>query len=739
MRYLFILIFLIRVSHTANAKPVETKIHAYAKGDRWYFKLPMSVLYKDVLFVTRITGNAYEYEVYGAGKVIHEPVMARWEKRHDHLVLRMMMPHLVTDGDEPIYEAVRNNNVAPVLQRFKIDPASDENNFVIDVTDFFVAGVPWLRPQVRLGLSAFDKSRSEILSARNHEEYVQLTQRLTFKSKGLPDNPTDLLSIELNHAMVLLPEDKMTSRSHMQGLPVQTVDQLDYGVKDYVPGKNKWIERWRLVPSDWDAFEKGTLVKPVKPIVYYIDPATPEKWRPYIKQGVEAWLPVFERIGFHDAIQVREPPSLEEDPDWSIDNFEHASIRYVTGRGVAHGPSIADPRTGEILNASIQWGHEKLASMADRLFVETAAANPDARGCILKDEVMGKLIKQVITHEVGHTLGLTHYFSASNHYPVDSLRSPTFTHSHGLSASIMDYAWGNYVAQPDDSLVNFYPQLGDYDEWMIHYLYTPLRGITHPDQESDSLHHWMEQAPVPVSGGYWDDLGDDAIRASTLGLSNLQLIIQNLEPWSGATDKEQLKKIYLKVLKQYGVYVENVLMEWMPTRVSQEGYADLQTSSLAFFDLYFFKSPDWLINEQALHKIGSRSFINSELNDLQKKVLYDIVFKRSSYFISMGKSEQALALMRETGELVFKNRLQANAMEFNLHQIMINFATDILTGNASTTFQSYELTLVARQALMDWRKQVRLNLKKAKDEMLILHWQHMLAEIETALQKRTGS
>jgi hypothetical protein len=224
-----------------------------------------------------------------------------------------------------------------------------------------------------------------------------------------------------------------------------------------------------------------------------------------------------------------------------------------------------------------------------------------------------------------------------------------------------------------------------------------------------------------------------------LGLSNLQLIIQNLEYWSGATDKEQLKRVYLKVLKQYGVYVENVLMEWMATRVSQEGDADLQHSSLAFFDSYFFKSPDWLFNEQALHKIGSRSFITSELNDLRKKVLYDIVFKRSSYFISTGKSAQALGLMRETGELVFKNRLRLNTEDRNLHQIMINYATDILTGNASTAFQSYELTLVARQALMDWKKQVRLNLKKAKDEMLILHWQHVLDEIEIAFQKRTGS
>jgi hypothetical protein len=259
-----------------------------------------------------------------------------------------------------------------------------------------------------------------------------------------------------------------------------TVNKVDYSSDALKSDSFRLIRRWRLEPKNEEAYSRGELVEPKKQIVYYLDPATPKKWRPYFIKGIEDWNSVFEKAGFKNTIVAKNPPSKEEDPNFSPEDIRYSTVRYVASETRnATGPSVSDPRTGEILESDIIWYHNHLRSYRNRYLLETGAANPLARTLETPEKEIGEMMRRVISHEIGHALGLPHNMKASSAYPVDSLRSGEFTQKMGIATTIMDYARYNYVAQPGDENIRFVRQLGPYDDYSIEwgYRYYPGKSV----------------------------------------------------------------------------------------------------------------------------------------------------------------------------------------------------------------------------------------------------------------------
>src|SRR5699024_3810038 len=371
---------------------------------------------------------------------------------------------------------------------------------------------------------------------------------------------------------------------------------------------------------------------------YYIDPATPQKWRTYIKQGVEDWQKAFEAAGFKNAIIAKAPPTEEEDPEFSPEDVRYSVIRYIANDiPNAQGPHVHDPRTGQILESDILWYHNVMNLLRNWYFVQTAAVNPKARSVQFEDDVMGELVRFVSSHEVGHTLGLPHNWGSSYAYPVDSLRSPTFTATHGTAPSIMDYARFNYIAQPGDGVTNFHPAIGEYDKWAIKWGYTWFPEDVSSEERQAKLNQWTrKRAGDPVyfygrqTGNKIDprsqneDLGDNAMEASKLGLANLERITARLIEWTerDGANYEELQELYSAITSQWSRYMGHVtsnvggVYENYKT-YNQEGpvYTFVpearQKQAVSFLSDHAFVVPEWVLNDDILSRINQSTVVDN--------------------------------------------------------------------------------------------------------------------------------
>ena len=407
------------------------------------------------------------------------------------------------------------------------------------------------------------------------------------------------------------------------------MQQTDYGREEDRVIRRRFISRWRLEPKDTAAFLRGELVEPVKQIVYYIDPATPEKWVPYLIAGVNDWNAAFEAAGFKNAIVGKRAPTPAEDPEFSVDDARYAVIRYLASDiENASGPHVPDPRSGEILESHIQWYHNVMNLLRNWYLIQTAAINPNARMVDFDDKVMGELIRFVSSHEVGHTLGLPHNMKASSSYPVDSLRSPTFTAKYATAPSIMDYARFNYVAQPGDGAVAMNPKVGVYDKYSITWGYRPIIGAKSPDEEKATLDQWIkhhENDPMyrfgdpsgTDPGSQTEDLGDDGVKASRYGIMNLKRIMPKLLEWSyeKGADYSQLREMYGQVGSQWQRYMGHVLtivggVDYTRKNMDQTGglYTPIseakQREAVKFLTGQALMTPTWMIDNPVLDRIG---------------------------------------------------------------------------------------------------------------------------------------
>jgi hypothetical protein len=629
---------------TARAHTERGGITVHRVEDRWFFEVPDSLKGRDFLMVTRVAGvPGGSGGFQSAGSSLTERLV-RWDRVGDRVLLKSINTGAVADDSLPIAKSVAQNNYPAIIGAFPVAAyGKDSASYVIDVTDFFAADNPATSGldaagRRQFGVRRYDAARSYIAGMRGFPINIEVRQVQTFDAASPPSDPDGAtVTMETRQSIVLLPKVPMRPRYADARVGYFSVERVNYGLDVQKAESQEFITRWRLEPKDPAAYARGELVEPIKPIVYYLDPATPTRWKRYVKEGVENWQKVFEKAGFKNAILAKDAPSKAEDPDFDMDDARYSIVRWAASLvRNATGPHTHDPRSGEIINSEITWYHNHMRSYRNWLIMETGAANPMARSLDIPDELMGETMRQVITHEIGHALGLQHNMIASASFPVDSLRKPSFTRQYGVSATIMDYARQNYVAQPGDGLQpkDFIRRVGPFDDFAINWGYRVINAPT-AEAERSTLNTWLtkQTGPFPyrfasqgVAAGdprnQTEDLGDDPVKASRYSTMNYKRMIPNLVEWTTkpGDDFTELREVYEESVGRWFGNMQHVTtvvggVEVDLKSADQQGAVfrvvpkARQKEALAFLADNVFTTPTWLSPTSITSRIGPTNVI----------------------------------------------------------------------------------------------------------------------------------
>lgn len=625
--------------------------NVYKQDDRIFFEIADSLLGRDVLVVNRISKSAAGLRAsmlgYGGDEIGKNVI--RFEKGPNHRIFlrNISYSEISKDSSQPMFNAVMNSNIQPIAAAFDIKAISDSGKtFLIDLTDYIQSDNEIFffntRVKTALKLGSVQQDKSYILDVKSYPINTEIKTVKTYSKSGGQPGPGAPVSggnatLELNSSMILLPAVPMQPRYFDPRVGFFTTSVTDF---DYDPQGVKrisMITRWRLEPKpeDMEKYKRGELVEPVKPIIFYIDPATPKKWVPYLIQGVNDWQSAFEKAGFKNAVMAKVAPTREQDSTWSLEDARFSAIVYKPSDiPNASGPHVHDPRSGEIMESHINWYHNVMRLLRNWYFVQCSPNDPRARKMKFDDELMGDLIRFVSSHEVGHTLGLRHNFGSSSAYPVEKLRDKASVKENGFAPSIMDYARFNYVAQPEDGITgsDLYPRINFYDKWAIEWGYRLIPDAKGPEDEKATLNKWTIEKLKDKR--YWfgtevnpddprsqnEDLGDNAMKAGIYGIKNLQRIIPNLLSWTKEDNEgySNLAELYREVNTQFGRYLGHVAKNIggiyeTPKTVEQQGAVyeavpkRIQLEAVQFLNEQLFTTPKWLLDKDILSRTGNNA------------------------------------------------------------------------------------------------------------------------------------
>lgn len=719
---------------TPKAKSSFGFLTVHKVDNNYFFEIPDSMLNRDILIVNRISKaptSRQKSRVGYPGDILGSKVIRFENKDNKRILVREYSYRERSENKDGMFQSVRNSNTQPIVANFGIETIKKDSltrNYVINVSVFLQKENP---------LFSFDADSKEYIGLLNmvgegtyidtlkaFPKNIEISTTVTYQSKKGMSNvgfletgsPRIPLTYELNSSMVLLPEVPMKARLFDPRVGYFTVGYTDFDSNPQGIEYKKLITRWRLEPKDEAAYLRGELVEPKKPIIIYLDPATPKKWVPYLIQGVNDWQVAFEKAGFKNAIYALEAPT--DDPSWSLEDARHSAIVYKPSDiPNASGPHINDPRTGEILETHINWYHNVMSLLRDWYMIQAGTIDEAARKMQLDDELMGQLIRFVSSHEVGHTLGLRHNFGSSHTVPVEKLRDKVWVEANGHTPSIMDYARFNYVAQPEDGITRagIFPRIGIYDKWSIEWGYRWLPQFQTPEDEvafsnqsiieklkTDVRYTFGTESDPNDPRNQSEDLGDDSMLASLYGIKNLKRIVPQILTWSYEPNKSYAGagEIYSGVVSQFnrylghvtknvaGIYSNSITVEQTDEIAREFVPANIQKRAIAFLNEQLFTTPEWLIDRQLMEK--AKILPVNVICSLQSGVLARLINKNtldkmSENEILNGKKAYTSAQMfNDLKKVIWSNLGQSDIYKRNMQKAYVENLINLLDkkGNA---------------------------------------------------------
>lgn len=663
---------------TDKAKTMNGFFKVHNVEGKYYFEIADSLLGRDVLIVNRIVKAPVDKQKRKAGYPgdhISDEVI-RFEIGSDNKLFVRQISYLEHSADTlGLYQAVLNSNVQPIVATFPLKTIRRENgtkNYVIEMTDFIRKDNEMFsfssKMKDNIGATSMIAEASYIDTLKAFPQNIEVRTVRTFQRKSPMGSAiekmmaayyssTGPMTYELNSSLLLLPKEPMKPRLFDSRVGYFAVGYKDFDENPHGVKYKANITRWRLEPKDEDKekYLRGELVEPKNPIVIYIDPATPKKWVPYLIQGVNDWQAAFEKAGFKNAIIGKEAPT--DDPTWSLEDARHSAIVYKPSDiPNASGPHVHDPRSGEILETHINWYHNVMSLLYNWYIVQAGAIDPGARKPQFDDELMGELIRFVSSHEVGHTLGLRHNFGSSATVPVEKLRDKAWVEANGHTPSIMDYARFNYVAQPEDSIsrTGIFPRIGMYDKWAIEWGYRWLPEFETAEAEIPHMNKWIikklkedkrytfgTESDRDDPRNQNEDLGDDAMLASTYGIKNLKRVMPEIMNWTYEPNEgyEKASALYSNVVGQFylymghvatnvgGIYSTPISVEQTDVKAIEYVPKDIQKKAMAFLNKELFTTPAWLMDNKLTEKTKINTF--NQIFRIQSNILKQLVSSRT--------------------------------------------------------------------------------------------------------------